>query len=220
MKILIADDHPLYREALASALGDLDDEVEILEAGTFEEVVAHSTETPLDLILLDLYMSGGDWGAMIAELRRGHPETPVIVISASDSRRDMERAMGAGAFGYIPKSLGKEEILSAIHLILSGNVSVQPRPPEHAEDQEVLHALSQVHGRNELRARIADLTPRQRDVLREIAAGKSNKLIARALNMTEGTVKLHVAAILKCLGVPNRTQAAIIANRLDPESEP
>lgn len=216
MKILIADDHPLYRQALATVLLDLDEDVQILEAGTFHEVEAFiaSMETPFDLILLDLYMSGGDWGAVIAELHRQRPETPIIVISASDSRRDTDRAMRAGAFGYIPKSLGKQDILSAIRLILSGNVSVQPRP-EDASPWEAPQGAGLEHERNELRARIADLTPRQRDVLREIAVGKSNKLIARTLNMHEGTVKLHVASILKCLDVTNRTQAAIIVNQLD-----
>lgn len=216
MKILIADDHPLYRQALATILADLDEDVQILEAGTFDEVVEHtaSEETPPDLILLDLYMSGGDWGTVIADLHRQRPEIPIIVISASDSRRDTERAMRAGSFGYIPKSLGKDEILGAIRLILSGSVSVQPRPDDPSQC-EVLHGVGLEHDKNELRARIANLTPRQRDVLQEIAAGKSNKLIARTLNMHEGTVKLHVASILKCLDVANRTQAAIIANQFD-----
>lgn len=221
MRILIADDHPLYREALATVLMDLDENVQILEAGTFDEVVQHTAGdegTPLDLILLDLYMSGGDWGTVIADLHRQRPEIPIIVISASDSRRDTERAMRAGSFGYIPKSLGKQEILSAIRLILSGSVSVQPRSDDSSQC-EALQGVGLGHDRNELRARIANLTPRQRDVLREIASGKSNKLIARALNTHEGTVKLHVASILKCLGVANRTQAAIIANRLDSDPD-
>lgn len=213
MKILIADDHPLYREALATILTDLDRDVQILEAGSFHEVMALSTEAepPFDLIMLDLYMSGGDWEAVIADLHQQCPATPIIVISASDSRRDTERAMRAGAFGYIPKSLGKQEILSAIRLILSGSLSVRPRP----DDTPQPHGTEQEHDRDEWRSMIANLTPRQRDVLKEIAAGKSNKLIARALNMHEGTVKLHVASILKGLGVANRTQAALIASQID-----
>jgi len=212
MNILIADDHPLYRQALAGILSELGPDTHALHAETFDQVVEYVTDLqiPLDLILLDIYMGMGDWCAVIEQSRQQRPQTPLIVISGSDSRKDAERAMRVGSYGYIPKSMKKEEILSAIKLIIMSGVCVQPRelsgavrPPESTEIFD-----------GDLGSRIASLTARQRDVLAEIGAGKSNKLIARALGMTEGTVKLHVAAILKCLGMTNRTQAAIVAHRM------
>jgi len=212
MNILIADDHPLYRQALATILSELGPDVHALHAETFDQVVERISdlEIPLDLILLDIYMGMGDWCAVIEQSRQQRPETPLIVISGSDSRKDAERAMRVGSYGYIPKSMKKEEMLSAIKLILMSGVCVQPRElggnARPAEGTEILDP--------DLGNRLASLTARQRDVLAEIGAGKSNKLIARSLGMTEGTVKLHVAAILKCLGMANRTQAAIVAHRL------
>lgn len=215
MNILVADDHPLYREALASVLDGLGPDIRIFQVETYDEVIERVSDRniDLDLILLDLYMGAGDWGSVIEKLRLWRPGTPVIVISGSDSRKDAERAMKAGSYGYIPKSMKKDEMLSAIRLILTGGVCVQPRSlgPATGEGEESDAAVRH----DDIDGRLALLTNRQRDVLIEIGAGKSNKLIARALGMTEGTVKLHVAAILKCLGMSNRTQAAIVAHQLN-----
>jgi DNA-binding NarL/FixJ family response regulator len=213
MNILIADDHPLYRQALATILDELGPDIHILHAETFDQVVDRvgDVQTPIDLILLDIYMGTGDWCAVIEQARQHRPETPLIVISGSDSRKDAERAMRVGSYGYIPKSMKKEEILSAIRLILVSGVYVQPRAlGGSARSSEMTESPD-----SNVTERISSLTARQRDVLAEIGAGKSNKLIARALGMTEGTVKLHVAAILKGLGMTNRTQAAIAAHRLN-----
>lgn len=213
MNILVADDHPLYREALASILDGLGPNVRIFQAETFDEVIecVSTVNVDLDLILLDLYMGAGDWHSVVEKLHVWRPATPVIVISGSDSRTDAERAMKAGCYGYIPKSMKKDEMLSAIRLILTGRVCIQPRndgrPTDHSDPRAVMPDAED--------GRIALLTSRQRDVLAEIGTGKSNKLIARSLGMTEGTVKLHVAAILKCLGTENRTQAAIVAHQLN-----
>jgi DNA-binding NarL/FixJ family response regulator len=213
MNILIADDHPLYREALATVLDGLEPGVRIHQAATFDEVIARVSDPSLafDLILLDLYMGAGDWNAAIEKVRLCCPRTPVIVISGSASRADSERAMRAGAYGYIPKAMKTEEMLSAIRLIVTGGVCIQPRDTgaEPGRSGGISIACHE-----DIDSRLSLLTARQRDVLAEIGAGKSNKLIARSLGMTEGTVKLHVAAILKCLGMANRTQAAVVAHQL------
>lgn len=204
MNILIADDHPLYREALGSMLMELDSNVNILEAETFQEVESYTDniEVQIDLILLDLYMSDGDWKQVISDIRNTRPDTPLIVISSSESQEDANLVMESGAHGYIPKSLGKDEILHAIQLMISKEISIRPRISTPIKVSDINQAINY-------------LTPRQREVLIEIGAGKSNKIIARELNMTEGTVKLHVAAILKTLGVQNRTQAALIATQIN-----
>jgi len=211
MNIVIADDHPLYREALASILDDLGPNIVIFQAGSFDEVVELVSDrgVELDLILLDLYMGPGDWGLVIKKLRHLRPGTPIIVISGSDSLKDAERAIRSGSYGFIPKSMKKDEMLSAIKLVLTGGVCVQPRDLESAIDQpDAAEEGHPIGGRLEL------LTSRQLDVLAELSSGKSNKLIARSLGMTEGTVKLHVAAIMKNFGMSNRTQVAILANQL------
>lgn len=212
MDILIADDHPLYREALATALDGLEPDVRVHQVATFDEVLARVSDPSraFDLILLDLYMGAGDWSAAIEKVRLCCPRTPVIVISGSASRVDSERAMQAGAYGYIPKAMKTEEMLSAIRLIVTGGVCVRPR--DMTADTGRLGVPITRH--DDIEGRLSLLTARQRDVLVEIGTGKSNKLIARSLGMTEGTVKLHVAAILKCLGMVNRTQAAIVAHQL------
>ncbi|MCK8516515.1 response regulator transcription factor [Methylonatrum kenyense] len=218
-RILIADDHPLYRGALASVLAELESEVDILEAADFNdtmEFIVHR-ETSLDLILLDLFMSGGDWPTVIEEIRGLRPHTPLVVISSSDSPRDAERAMAAGCCGFIPKALGKDEILNSLRLILSCGVNVTPRVGEAKDKSDGSGVRLGIDG---VRERVSQLTPRQNDVLQELRDGKSNKLIARKLNMTEGTVKLHVAAILRQTGVANRTQAAILAHKLEEENHP
>lgn len=211
MNILVADDHPLYREALVSILDGLGPDIHIIQAETYGEVIERVSEgdVDFDLILLDLYMGSGDWAPIIQRLRLCQPGTPIIVVSGSDSSADAERAIRAGSCGYIPKTMKKEEMLSAIRLLMTGQISIQPRGERAAEPSD-----TPVFRTDSAGSRVALLTGRQRQVLAEIGAGKSNKLIARALGMTEGTVKLHVAAILKCLGTENRTQAAIVAHQL------
>lgn len=213
MNILVADDHPLYREALVSVLDGLGPDIHIVQAETYAEVIERvsSHNVDFDLILLDLYMGAGDWSQIIEKLRLCQPGTPIIVVSGSDSPGDAERAIKAGSYGYIPKTMKKEEMLSAIRLLLTGQISIQPRGGRRATDPSDAPATKPDSADN----RLALLTGRQRDVLSEIGAGKSNKLIARTLGMTEGTVKLHVAAILKCLGTENRTQAAIVAHQFN-----
>ncbi len=215
MNILVADDHPLYREALTSILEGLGSNNIVTQATTLDEVVQHVSEGGLsfDLVLLDLYMGAGDWRGVIETLSRSCPTTSVIVVSGSDSRDDAERALRAGACGYIPKSMKKEDMLNAIRLILMGGVRIQPRDNERTPG--IQDTVARCLLPDDASSRIGMLTSRQRDVLVEIGAGKSNKLIARSLGMAEGTVKLHVAAILKCLGTENRTQAAIMAHQLN-----
>lgn len=213
MNILVADDHPLYREALASILDSLGPNIRVVQAATYDEVIEYLSNhsVDIDLVLLDLYMGEGDWAAKIEKIRSRRHDTPIIVISGSDSRKDAERAMKVGAYGYIPKSMKKDDMLSAIRLILTGGVCIQPRDENSQSHPSNISPVSQ----DDIYGRLSQLTNRQREVLAEIGAGKSNKLIARSLGMAEGTVKLHVAAILKCLGMENRTQAAVMAHHLN-----
>ncbi len=207
MKILIADDHALFRDGLRYVLARLGDDVEILEAKDCTEALALAGSRPdLDLILLDLAMPGMDGLAGLRALRARRPSVPVVILSGSEEPTDVRQALDGGAMGFIPKSSSSSVMLSALRLILSGGVYL---PPAYL-------ARSQA-GRTPIAAPSVEalgLTPRQYDVLRLLGRGQSNKEIARVLGLAEGTVKLHISAILRALGVGNRTRAVIAAARL------
>ncbi len=202
MKILVADDHALFREGLRHLLARLDAGVTVVEARDGRETLSlAATEPDLDLILLDLAMPGMDSFAGVREIRARWPSVPLVILSASEHPRDVRAGLGAGAAGFIPKSSTGEVMLSALRLVFSGGVYVPPAMLDERPGRPAGHA--------DLR-----LTPRQRDVLALLAEGRSNKEIAQALALAEGTVKLHVSAILRMLGAENRTQAVVSAARL------
>lgn len=209
MKILIADDHELFRDGLRHVLGQLGEPLTVIEASDFEEALdAARTEGDLDLVLLDLTMPGGDWTDGLVSLKDALPGKPVIVLSAADDRRHVLQAVNLGASGFIPKSSPSKVMLSALRLVLSGGVYLPPallEPANQGSDSFSQAATEQA---------IAFLTPRQREVLALLGQGKSNKEIARVLELAEGTVKLHVTAILKALGVNNRTRAVVAASQM------
>lgn len=210
MKILVVDDHPLIRTALRYALAELEDEVELFDAADCARALQLAQARPdLDLILLDLELPDVKGLEALARVRQACPATPVVVISGREERAVVLAALDAGAMGFIPKSLTNPVMLSALHLVLSGGVYVPP--------QALSGHAAAPRERPGQRPRPADLglTERQAEVLALMVQGKSNKLICRELNLAEGTIKIHVTAILKALNVDNRTQAVIEVGRLD-----
>jgi DNA-binding NarL/FixJ family response regulator len=205
MKILVVDDHPLILAALHHVLAQLGAEVVVLEAASGaagrELAAAHPDA---DLMLFDLGLPGVDGFVLLAELRGRHPAIPVVVLSGSERREDVLRAIDLGAMGYIPKSVANEVMLQALRLVLSGGVYLPPSALAAAAPAAPRPAT----------ARDPALTDRQIEVLGFILQGKPNKLICRQLGLAEGTVKIHVAAILRSLGVHTRTQAVIASSRL------
>lgn len=203
MKILLADDHPLFRDGVRHVLNQLSPHVEILDAPDFPGVFRIATEHPdLDLALVDLYMPGMPGHQGVAAFRQQFPEIPLVVLTASESSQDMQKVMAAGALGYILKSYPAPLMLEALRSVLGGGMFL-PEAPALTGDEAARSAGEQI-----------SLTTRQREVLALLAEGKPNKLIARALQLTEGTVKIHVAAIFRALEVSNRTEAVIAARRL------
>jgi len=212
VKILIADDHALFREGLRYVLAGLgDDVVEIFEAKDGAEALALVAAHPdLDLILLDLAMPGMDGIAGLRALRARNPSMPVVILSGSEEPADIRLALDRGAMGFIPKSSTSAVMLSALRLVLAGGVYLPAafleRSRASASKGPIVSATPTLEN--------LGLTARQYDVLRLLGQGKSNKEIARALDLAEGTVKLHVSAVLRALDAVNRTQAVVAAARL------
>jgi DNA-binding NarL/FixJ family response regulator len=213
LKILICDDHQLYREGLAQLVTQLDDEVKVVQAGTYPETMrAIAEEGGLDLILVDLKMPLMGEMAGVAAVRRESGNTPVVVVSAFESPHNVEEAMALGAAGFLPKSSPIALMLSALRLVLDGETYFPEGLLKGASPVSLAAARANANSQGEtVRARIDMLTHRQRDVLALVGEGRSNKDIAEVLGISEGTVKVHVGAILKALGTTNRTQAALIA---------
>ncbi|MFV3074021.1 LuxR C-terminal-related transcriptional regulator [Niveispirillum fermenti] len=216
MKILIGDDHLLFREGLCRLLTQLDSQASFVEAGTFDEVRELARDgQDFDLVLLDLQMPGFPGFNGVQEVCEAQAGTPVVIVSASESQADVRAALDAGASGYIPKSSSVKIMLSALNLIFSGGVYVPPAAllgdgPGVGGGAGGLPGVSPGPGGGA--GGTPALTQRQRDVLRCLREGKSNKQIAYELGLSEGTVKIHVTAVMRSLGVRNRTQAVIASS--------
>jgi DNA-binding NarL/FixJ family response regulator len=220
VKILVVDDHPLILEALRHVLRQLDGSVSIHDARGADEGRRLVAEHPdAGLLLLDLSLPGIDGFSFLAELRGASPALPVVVLSGSDRREDILRSIDLGAMGFIPKTSSNQVMLQALRLVLSGGVYLPPVALASREPGEATTMAPEAPTRR-ASARELGLTARQAQVLHLILQGKPNKVICRELGLAEGTVKIHVAAILRALNVSTRTQAVIEASRLGLHLEP
>ena len=228
MKILLLDDHPLFREGLALLLHRLSSELQLLQAATCDEAFALCEAQPdIELILLDLSLVGMRGMDGLAVLRERYPQMPVVVVSSADSPAIIRQAIDAGAMGFIPKSSSSEILLNALRLVLAKGIYLPPNvllaepsplplgraPRPHAASAAAAEA-------DPLDPQHLGLTPRQAEVLYLVLQGKSIKLICRELGLGEGTVKGHVSAVLRALNVTTRTQAVVAAHRLGLRFEP
>ena len=210
--LLIADDHPLFREALRGAVQRVIPGVQLYEADSVEALYHLADEhTDADLVLMDLNMPGAQGFNALVHLRSLHPQLPVVVVSAREEPTVMRRALDHGAFGFIPKSADSDTIGHALGTILDGETWA---PPEAHSAPQIADEERQVG------QRLRELTPQQFRVLQMLGAGRLNKQIAYDLNVSEATIKAHVTAILRKLGVTNRTQAVLMAGKLTLDDEP
>ncbi|HMN72916.1 MAG TPA: response regulator transcription factor [Rhodoblastus sp.] len=207
VRILIADDHPLVRGALAQAVAGAAPGSEILEAGDLEGVTrVFSDGADIDLILLDLAMPGVRGFSGLMYLRAEHPDVPVVIVSGNEDRAVMRRCIDFGASGFVPKTTPIEGMREAVRKVLAGDIWTPPDVDLSAPaDKETA----------DLVRRMASLTPQQVRVLMMVSAGLLNKQIAYELKVSEATVKAHVSAILTKLGVESRTQAVITAAKVE-----
>lgn len=207
-RILIADDHPLFRGALRQILEQEFTALKIFESGDLTDTDSIlSVVSDIDIVFLDLTMPGSNGFSALSDLRQRYPAIPVLIVSAREEASTIKRCIEFGASAYIPKSLDVSKIKFAINEVIAGRTWF----PETAliEDTEDSATLALVD-------RLATLTPQQKRVLRMLADGMLNKQIAFTLKVSEATIKAHVSAILQKLSVESRTQAVIAVSKIDP----
>lgn len=210
MRVLVVDDHPLMAEALALAMRTLDHATEVESAASLAEALERAAHSSFDLCLLDLGLPGCSGLDALARMRESLPALPVVVVSGSEDTASVLEALDLGAMGYIPKTSPREVLLGAVRLVASGGIYV---PVEALRTREAAPtAAAGAAGAGT--AGNLGLTSRQREVLDLLLKGLPNKLIARKLEISENTAKIHVSAVLHALGVATRTQALIAASRL------
>ena len=209
MKTLLADDHPLMREGIRQVLTQLEPALEIVDAHDYPSLFSQTRTHPdLDLALVDLNMPGFVGMQGITLFRSEFPDIPLVVLSASESPHDIRNALEAGALGYIPKAASTEVMLAALRQVLAGDIYV----PACLDDS---HGGLHVVAPDDFKAlQNSGLTARQFEVARLLVQGFSNKNIGGMLVMSEGTVKVHVAAIFRAFNVSNRTEAVLEIQRL------
>lgn len=213
MKILLVDDHSLFREGMRYVLQQLPEQVEIYEASNFPDALKQAELHPeLDLALLDLNMPGSEGSISVKFFHQRFPHIPVVVVSGEDGRSNMEKVMGYGAMGFVCKSSSSPVMLSALNLVLAGGVYVPPQMLQQSPSPAV-SASDRVDKRSQ-NTNEYGLTVRQMQVLTHLAEGMSNKQIAQTVNLAEGTVKIHVAAVYQVLRVNSRMEAVRVAEQL------
>ncbi len=208
VNILLVDDHALFREGLKFLLRSLDAGLELDEAGDCARALERASARSYDLVLLDLKLPGVNGMDALKALREAVPSTPLVVLSGEEDPRLVREAIERGAMGFIPKSSTPEVLIQALRLVLAHGVYLPPAvldtpaaaaPPPHPESAE---------------AKLPLLTERQMDVLRCVIQGKPNKVIARDLDISEGTVKAHLSSVMHALGARNRTEAVFAAAKM------
>ncbi len=205
-KIIIADDHPLFRQALLGTLKLKLTQTKWLEAQTITELEQQlSDHSDSDLVLLDLHIPGAHGFNTLIHIRNHFPQIPVVVVSAHEDHETIHKAMGYGASGFIPKSTPVDDIYHAIQQVLLGNIWTP----------EAYSATAPMQDNNNIAERVASLTQQQYRILMMFAQGMLNKQIAYDLHVSEATIKAHATAIFRKLDVRNRTQAVIAISQLD-----
>ena len=228
MNILVIDDHPLILSALKSVVTGLAEGVNVTAVATARAArEAMATPGDFDIVLLDLHLGEDDGFALLTELRGAYPAVPVVVVSASDRRDDVVHAIDLGALGFVPKWMSNDALLQALRVVISGGIylpaAIMRAPSDRgvpsafaAQDWNAASSHLPAVSSDRAEAALASLglTTRQTQVLALLLKGQSNKLIARALNLSVETIKDHVAAVLRSLNVSSRTQAVLAVSRI------
>lgn len=217
LKVLTVDDHPLTRDALARVFGEIASHVEMLEAGTLAGARAQlAAHADIRLVVLDPALPDATGAEALQDILAARPETSVLVLSAQDDPASARAALNGGARGFISRRSPIRVLVEVLRLVLVGGTYVPPEalraPAAPAAAPSTSPAAPEAPAAASHKA--LGLTPRQLEVLALLMQGKPNKLICRALDLREGTIKTHISAIYRALGVANRTEAVYAMNRL------
>jgi DNA-binding NarL/FixJ family response regulator len=208
--ILIADDHEIYRLGLVQLLRKSLNAKRFLQAACFAQVVEHLSDEDVALVILDLKMPGLTAPTEIRRLRLLRPDVRIVVLSGSECREDILGSLSAGAHGYIVKNQQTDQLIRRFRYVLSGEMyvpaSLAESLPESRKATAAAEPIAQLQK--------IELSERQRQVLKGLIEGKSNKEIAQALDIAEGTVKIHLAALFRLLGAANRAHAVALGKQL------
>ncbi|MFV3414239.1 two-component system response regulator NarL [Pseudomonas nitroreducens] len=201
-RILLVDDHPMMRKGVVQLL-EFEDDLDVVgEAGSGEEALRMAAELEPDMILLDLNMKGMTGLDTLRAMRENGEDARIVVFTVSDDRNDVINVLRAGADGYLLKDMEPERLLEHIRQAATGQLTISP---------QLTQVLAQALRGDDRPKGIEELTDRERQILRQLAHGYSNKMIARKLDITEGTVKVHVKRVLHKLGMRSRVEAAVWA---------
>lgn len=212
LKLLVVEDHVLVREGLVQTLSQLEADVEVFEAFDCDSAGALlEQEHDFDMVLLDLGLPGVDGLSCLGIIRRRYPAIPVVIVSAYDDAHTVNRALKNGASGFVPKAYSSERLIAALHDVLDGRIFTPEQMLPVNLGADLPHSPVPIGGDAEPAE--FGLTERQSEVLALMARGKSNRDIAEQLGLSEGTVKIHITAIFKALGVSSRTQALVAVAR-------
>ena len=212
LQVLLADDHALFRDGMRYVLQQLSDQVDILCAGDFTETLRQAETNPgIDLALIDLNMPGSDGVASIRIFHKSFPGIPLVVVSGSDQRAEIEWVMEYGAMGFISKMTSGKEMVNALRIVLSGDIYF---PPQLLAQPEAAPSQTGTAEKNNLHTNQHGLTKRQMEALQCLAEGLTNKEIALKMKLAEGTIKVHVAAAYHVLQVSSRLDAVRRAQKM------
>lgn len=207
MRVLLADDHDMVRDSYKLFKAEIDSDIEFSEARSFDETLSGLRQTPApDLVLLDLRMPGMTGMESISTVCAAAPQARVVIVSGHYTREDVRLALQLGAVGYIPKTMSGQALINALKLVLGGGMYVPPILVEETDESAV-----RAGGDGSGLRRIDGLTKREREVLRQVVGGETNKEIAARLRIEEITVKIHLRNVYKKLGARNRADAVRIA---------
>lgn len=207
LKLLVVEDHALVREGLLATLKNLGAETQTFGVPDANEAIKVLETEDIDMMILDLMLPGTKGQTFLPVVRRRFPTVPVVILSALDDADTVTRVMKAGASGFVSKSGSSSELLEALRAVLSGEIYLP------AKLRELTSRSETAHGEGKPLAQRFGLTAAQARVLELLTEGSSNRQIGELLGLTEGTVKIHVSAIMKAMGVSNRSEAALMASR-------
>lgn len=214
LRILLVDDHVIFRDGLKFVLNDLESEIEFVEAGCCEDALICLQENSFDLILLDLHLPDSSGTNTLRTFIKQTNASSIVVLSGEDSPSVIRETIEQGASGFIPKSSNSKVLTSALTLIINGGIYLPPNALDDLSSSPVDKIDTAEQTFNTAQEKLAPLSERQREVLINVVQGKSNKAIARCMNIAEGTVKSHLSQAFRALGVKNRTEAVYAVSKL------